>query len=185
MAAGNKEGFATLYVGDYCNASRMLPEGGSNKVEVPMARIDSLQITRKPILFRMDTEGYESEIMKGGQKFFSGEFAPDNLFIEVHPPELKQLGTSNIEFFELLDSYGYEPYLFVYQSNDFCSGDSKYAEFHNWEEYKANPRFDTVSAEVFFRRKKLVIGKMYSYLRGFVGKKGDILTKDGKHVQTI
>ena len=76
-------------------------------VTVPMQSIDELcaELDFHPDLVKIDVEGYELAVL-GGARATLGRHRP-HLFLELHPPWLRDLGGSVAEVVELLAGLGY------------------------------------------------------------------------------
>ncbi|MEH2411359.1 MAG: FkbM family methyltransferase [Nostoc sp.] len=82
-------------------------------VEVDVTRIDSFIVLKNiiPDVIKIDTEGFELNVLKGGIEFLSN-YNPI-IFLEVHPAFLSQLGYSVEELITFLSQLNYK----LYESN--------------------------------------------------------------------
>lgn len=73
--------------------------------------VDSLvaELRTKPTHIKIDVEGHEAAVLRGGQKTFSGSPAPI-IFLEVHNEIARGLGDDPSETLTLLRDYGYQTY---------------------------------------------------------------------------
>ena len=83
-ALGNKNGDAEIHVSPYSQSSSILPiselqktllpyTAGGHKETIQMRRLDDIATgidLKPPVLIKMDVEGYEKEILLGGQETF-------------------------------------------------------------------------------------------------------------------
>ncbi len=78
-------------------------------VDVQVTSIDELakRENLKIDYFRMDVEGYESEVIEGMAETLADTDAPSGAFIEVHPVLLRQNGSSTLSFLERMEEFGY------------------------------------------------------------------------------
>ncbi|MEI6330966.1 MAG: FkbM family methyltransferase [Pseudanabaena sp. ELA645] len=79
-------------------------------VEVDVTTIDSFIALNNimPDVIKIDTEGFELNVLRGGIKFF--ESCNPMIFLEVHPDFLRQLGYSLEELVALLTQLNYKLY---------------------------------------------------------------------------
>lgn len=85
-------------------------EKSSDYVNAKMSTLDKFleHINRQPDVIKIDTEGYEFNVLKGGIQFLS---AHDPLiFLEIHSLRLKQHGIFINQLVELVFSLGYRIY---------------------------------------------------------------------------
>ena len=114
VAVSAKNGSRTFYE-NKASSSFYEKHAGQNKaggMTVKTVTLDSY-VTRKRIkslrLVKIDAEGAELEVLKGGIKTLSSPNAPD-LMIEIDDRYLKSGGTSEGEVFSLLRNLGYRAY---------------------------------------------------------------------------
>lgn len=75
-------------------------------VKVKMQSLDSLSEHRRvPDLIKVDVEGYECKVLEGAQHLM--ERASPTWIIEIHPPQLRESGSSEDACLALLDLSGY------------------------------------------------------------------------------
>jgi FkbM family methyltransferase len=132
-AVSNREGKATFYVGNtsVSNSNSLVknkPDNESSAYEVQMVTIDSvvLKYVLKPSLIKIDAEGAELDVLKGGLKTFK-EYKPV-LILGLHPDFIKQKGDSLQAIWELLKDCNYEVRLEgkSMAKEDFCNRDNLY-----------------------------------------------------------
>lgn len=153
LGVGDKNENMKFYIYEYSNASSMIKRDGmKEEITVKVIRLDDY-ITEKIDYLRMDTEGFEMNIIKGMKNILSGDLAPRKMFIEVHPKEISANGASIDEFLSLIKSYGYRLKKMIYQSSDICSGREKFAVFDNEKEFVKNPKYYEKACNIFFEKK--------------------------------
>jgi FkbM family methyltransferase len=69
--------------------------------------VDELEIT--PTHIKIDVEGFEAAVLRGGQKVLSTDPAP-TLFVELHNEIVRSAGGNPAESLTLLRNYGYETF---------------------------------------------------------------------------
>ena len=84
-----------------------VPSTPVSKIEVKIRKINSLMkdLSMRPHMVKIDVEGFELEVLKGGTDLLSKSRA--TLIIEIHPPQLKLSGGTEEALFELLEQHGY------------------------------------------------------------------------------
>ncbi|HOS48124.1 MAG TPA: FkbM family methyltransferase [Bacteroidia bacterium] len=92
------------------------PTAGSNfiKEKVSIFKIDSWtknQNVSNVNLAKIDVEGWECNVMIGGESFFSAENAPD-LLVEFTEENCKNAGFTCAGLYDILAKYGYQMFLF-------------------------------------------------------------------------
>jgi FkbM family methyltransferase len=129
-AVSDKEGNATFYVSSTagCNSNSLIKnEWGGNPVgyDVKLVTIDSVVVANsiKPDLIKIDAEGAEQDVLKGGMKTFK-----DNrpvLILGLHPSFIKEKGDSLEAIWDLLASIPYKIKLDgkEMKRQDFCNHD--------------------------------------------------------------
>jgi hypothetical protein len=80
----------------------------SELVRVPVATIDALvrEHTLRPTHIKIDVEGAEAAVLRGGQETLGGPGAPV-LFLELHNQMVRQAGGDPEEVLRLLEELGY------------------------------------------------------------------------------
>ncbi len=111
-AVSSREGTATFYVGNasVSNTNSLVknkPDSESSAYEVQMVTIDSVvsQYLLKPSLIKIDAEGAELDVLKGGIKTWQ-ELKPI-LILGLHPEFMRQKGDSLEAIWDLLSNCGY------------------------------------------------------------------------------
>lgn len=107
VAIGAKNESAKLYLSDESNLCSLNPQGDVHDsiINVPLRTLDSLlELEGKIDFIRMDTEGYETEIIKGMLSILN-KYKP-TMFIEIH--QFIVGGKVMVRFLERLRELGYE-----------------------------------------------------------------------------
>jgi FkbM family methyltransferase len=129
-AVSDKEGTATFYVSSTagCNSNSLVKNKSGNQLsayDVQLVTIDSIvaEYVIHPSLIKIDAEGAELDVLKGGIKTFK-EHKPV-LILGLHPDFIKQKGDSLEMIWDLLEAV---PYKIIHESKemikqDFCSKD--------------------------------------------------------------
>lgn len=79
-----------------------------NAIEVPVATMDSICENQSIALLKMDVEGYEKFVLKGGEKTLNNT-SLKAMIVELNNSGVKY-GVSDQEVYETLVSYGFLPY---------------------------------------------------------------------------
>jgi len=152
-ACGDKDHEATFYISQLSNAGNMVAKHDNTVEErtVRVVKLDDFLTGRKKIDYlRMDVEGYEHHIIKGMHQLLdSGTLK--KLFIEIHPVQLKELGTNITDFITLLAGHGYQFTRAIYEGAAIIAPKSNHV-FTDLASYQSNPMYETRSAQVFFDR---------------------------------
>ena len=112
FAIGSENTEANFYIADFGNLSTFakreddLCDYEIQKTKV--VKLDDILKGKKIDYFRMDVEGYETEVIKGMHEILNSFNAPCGMFIEVHSELLRKLGSSAAEFLNSLSNYRYE-----------------------------------------------------------------------------
>ncbi len=152
-AFGAEKTTAPFYVDIRSNLSSFVKRDDLTEfevVDVPMMTIDDFMNEGNDVdLIRMDVEGYETEILKGGEKTLQTDRAPKYFFIEVHCELLKKRGSGGFEIAKYLRQFGYEVDV------GFHRGSSRYV-VTSMKEFEDHPMREVGYWEIFFRfdRKK-------------------------------
>ncbi|MEX0932605.1 MAG: FkbM family methyltransferase [Candidatus Pacearchaeota archaeon] len=108
FAAGNKNGKEKFMLSKYYNSSNMTNyDAGStgDYIDVEVRKLDDLFKKEKIDFIRMDSEGYEFEILKGAKNILKNvKF----MFIEVHPKILRKSGIDPLEFYKWVFDQGFD-----------------------------------------------------------------------------
>ena len=115
FAAGRQSGILPFYVVSKSNLCGFVNrEGPGIKLleEVPVRLVSVDQVVEQEAVqvdyFRMDVEGFETEVIEGMTGTLSGQHAPSGGFIEVHSELLNRKGISARSFIERMYELGYE-----------------------------------------------------------------------------
>lgn len=177
LAISDYEGTTKFYISKACNRSSLYGEG---KYEVcKVTTIDKLMKKRKIDLIRMDVEGSEMNILRGMKKTLEEGYLK-HIFVEVHPVELREMGSSITEVLDFLDGYGYVIKKAYYESDpsgikinsikmliDKAKSSGFFRTFttslrtiklgkvfRDKESFVKNPHLENYPAEVFFEKVK-------------------------------
>lgn len=127
-AVSEKEGEAVFYVSNIeaCNSNSLVNNKAESEAKgypVKLVTIDSVvkSYSLKPSLIKIDAEGAELDVLKGGVAVFR-EHKPV-LILGLHPDFIKQKGDSLDQIWDLLMDCGYEVKLDdkVLTKDEFCS----------------------------------------------------------------
>jgi FkbM family methyltransferase len=112
-AVSDKEGTATFYVSHTagCNSNSLVKNKSGDQLsayDVPLVSIDSIvaEYTIHPSLIKIDAEGAELDVLKGGIKTFRDH--QPVLILGLHPAFITQKGDSLEAIWELLTENGYQ-----------------------------------------------------------------------------
>ena len=89
-----------------CGGSYLSDEPSPGCATVAVKTLDSLMLLERIGYAKIDAEGCEVEVLRGGRETFLKH--KPVLCIEVNQPALKRTGTSDAELYTLLTQYGYE-----------------------------------------------------------------------------
>lgn len=110
LAIGDSEGKLQMQpdVYDHFTMTKSNPLVLDKLVEVDVTTIDSFIALKNimPDVIKIDTEGFELNVLKGGMGFFRNN--NPMIFLEVHPDFLKQLGYSVEELIAVLSQLNYK-----------------------------------------------------------------------------
>lgn len=104
LAIGDHEGEVGFEIAKACNWNKIARDGKGD-VKVNMLTLDKFLYGRKVDFLRMDVEGYELQVLKG--MAYTLKHSRPDMFIEVHRDLLRDYGSSQLEFMEMLAGYGY------------------------------------------------------------------------------
>jgi FkbM family methyltransferase len=113
-AVGPTEGFIDIIVYPSLNtgASSLVSQSRTRAMKrqkaavLPWQRIAEIHQISKVRLAKIDVEGYELEVLKSAGPLLGSQI--ENIFVELHPPQLKALGQSPEDVENLLAQKGYE-----------------------------------------------------------------------------
>lgn len=129
-AVSNTEGTATFYVSETagCNSNSLVKnksEKEASGYDVRLVTIDGIvsEYSLKPSLIKIDAEGAELDVLKGGTRTFTTH--KPVLILGLHPAFIKQKDDSLEAIWDLLENQRYEVKLEGKKltKQDFCSRD--------------------------------------------------------------
>jgi len=127
-AVSDKEGEATFYISntEVCNSNSLVRNKGENEISgypVKLVTIDSVvgEYSLKPSIIKIDAEGAELDVLKGGVKTF--QTLKPVLILGLHPAFISQKGDSLESIWDLLETNKYEVRLDdkVLTKSQFCN----------------------------------------------------------------
>ena len=121
-------------------------------IAVEVLTIDNLvkEANVKVDYFRMDVEGFESEVIEGMVETLTSANRPAGAFIEIHPSVLKKTGSSGYSFVTRMEELGYRIKIARYIGQD-------EHVVHSNSEFFAHPLRETSNCwEAFFVRHSTV-----------------------------
>lgn len=112
-AVGPTEGFMDMVIYPSLNtgASSLVAQTRHKAMKrqktgiLPLSRIAEIHQISRVRLAKIDVEGYELEVLKSAGDLLGPRL--ENIFVELHPAQLKELGQSPAEVEQLLVSKGY------------------------------------------------------------------------------
>ena len=108
-AVGSTTGMAKLFISDDLNVDHHMYDGGDGRgaIDISVTSLDDYFYQKIHLDFiKSDTQGYEFEVLKGGQKLLSSPDAP-KILLEFWPYGLIKAGANPKDVIELLKGYGY------------------------------------------------------------------------------
>jgi FkbM family methyltransferase len=94
---------------DQDTQNRILPQQTPNGRTVPAIRLDSFFDRQRVDILKVDVEGFEEEVLKGGLQLLSdSERAPRLIYLEVHPYNWELCGTTSESLLRHLHESGYD-----------------------------------------------------------------------------
>jgi FkbM family methyltransferase len=112
-AVSSKEGTATFYISSTagCNSNSLIKNNlskQSSAYDVRLVTIDGIvaEYALHPSLIKVDAEGAELDVLKGGTKTFRD--SKPILILGLHPEFITEKGDSLEAIWDLLQGYGYE-----------------------------------------------------------------------------
>ena len=108
IAIGDKQGTVSLSKEDSIShvlLQNSLDVADIQKVEVKT--LDEIFYDKKIDIIKVDTEGYEGQILKGGQELLKKKDAPKFIFIEIHPYMWRRYGTCSEDILGMLQACDY------------------------------------------------------------------------------
>jgi hypothetical protein len=116
-AVNDHEGWESMVaVGVLASGYYVAPTNGHPASELSQTKsvtldgmVDELSVV--PTHIKIDVEGYEAAVLRGGRKTLSQSPAPI-VFIELHNEIVRELGGNPAETLSLLRDYGYQAFTF-------------------------------------------------------------------------
>jgi hypothetical protein len=116
--------------------------------EVKTTTLDSFSnnfnLFGKISLIKIDVEGWETQLLKGGEKLLTSEDAPV-LMMEFNEQMAKAAGSSCMALYEKLGQYGYQ--IFTYKHSG-----KKFVREHKWRSYEYKNLIVTKKPQEFIER---------------------------------
>ena len=113
LALSDKAGEAIFYLNtENEGESSLLATGGTPACLVEVGTLDRLFaaagtcLPRRPRIIKLDVEGVEINVLRGGQRFFAAS-APDLVFCEINAGALQANGSSEAQIRGFLAEHGY------------------------------------------------------------------------------
>jgi FkbM family methyltransferase len=110
LAMADRSGMATFHLNpDNEGESSLLQSSAGEACQVQVTCLDDLfrdGIRKRPRLIKMDVEGVEMDVLRGGKSFF-GKFPPDMVICEINKGALELAGTSEMEVRDFFRERGY------------------------------------------------------------------------------
>jgi len=101
IAMGNERGKLKFYQSESFNWSSVARENEKG-IWVEVTTIDDFVSNREISCLRFDLEGYEYSLLKGAKKTLQKKL---KIFMEVHPPLIKEYGGNVLNMFEMLKDF--------------------------------------------------------------------------------
>ena len=110
VALSDRNGISELYVSPHRDGSSLVLKDfpGLKPMNVPVMRLDDFAAEHgigKIDFIKIDVEGFEKEVIDGGQRVFRD--AISNAFIEIQPEFKGYYSVDHVKVFELLHDYGF------------------------------------------------------------------------------
>jgi FkbM family methyltransferase len=108
-AMGAQEGFLNMLSTDAAGEEMFIPsQKRSDSISIPMVTISKVVegMSRSPAHLKIDVEGYEEEVIKGGLPFIA-EKRPI-IFLELHGEMMRASGKSPLAVLRMLTGLGYQ-----------------------------------------------------------------------------
>jgi len=132
IAIADKDGEAKFYISNKSNLHSLLPNPENRYIAVKTLTLDNFLKDKHPVDFiRMDTEGFEYNIIKGATNTLKRE-KNIKLFIEFHPPELEAQGLPLKALIEKLNDFGFEPIVVVKERSNKIVRDISMEELYDY-----------------------------------------------------
>jgi FkbM family methyltransferase len=109
LALGEKEGQAYIYYDSKCtDSASLVPHSFENKTLIKVSTLDLIleeSKVRGPYFIKIDVQGYELKVFKGGKETLSKECL---IISEFWPYGLKLSGDSPLEYIQFVKDFGYK-----------------------------------------------------------------------------
>jgi len=111
LAVSNVTGKTKLYISDYPFMHSILPSSSSkNSIKIPSIKLDDFfkdkDIRKKISFIKVDTEGYDLQVLHGGNKLLE-ENNYLKLIIEFNPSPVEKAGSSSLDLLNFLKIKGF------------------------------------------------------------------------------
>lgn len=131
-ALGGEPGLADFFLNDDNEGESALWDVSSlyrsrdskRRVSVAVTTLDQVALDcgwQACKLMKLDAEGYETRILRGGLKLF-GQMRPRHVICEINRFALERCGTSELELRSVFEEMGYQTHLINLEGQDLCSG---------------------------------------------------------------
>lgn len=113
-ALGSQQGTIAVATAGDSGAVTALDWARDGRAEVPMMTLDDIAADLAAVtLIKVDVEGWEAQVLRGGAKTLS---QTEYVLIEINPPALRKAGSSPGEVFGLLRGAGFTKFVTVAES---------------------------------------------------------------------
>lgn len=107
VACGAQKGTVRMHFNWHHLEASSKSSNQAGDVEIPVNPLDAIcdDTGISPEVIKIDVEGFELEVLKGAEKSLSKAHL---LFLEIHPERLDELGVTQADIFEWLDTRGWK-----------------------------------------------------------------------------
>lgn len=105
-AISNSSGQTVSYAGDVGLTAIASDESQTNGDAKTLALDDYVDGNTPPDVMKMDIEGFEYQALRGAEGMLERGY-PETMFLEVHPPMIRNYGNSVADILDLLNKYDY------------------------------------------------------------------------------